>query len=75
MLNLCDDNQTLDKDATCHDQQVWNNSVLYLCFKKPGTKDDFESVAEVAPGVNLEYDFSEIPKKREENKGAAADGD
>ena len=49
--------------------------MLYLCFKKPGTKDDFESVAEVAPGVNLEYDFSEIPKKREENKGAAADGD
>ena len=45
-----------------------NNSILYLCFKKPNTKDEFELLADVAPGVNLEYDYSGVVKKREEVK-------
>ena len=49
---------------------MFNNSILYLCFKKPGTKDDYEALAEVAPGENFEYDFSGNVKKREENKAS-----
>jgi len=49
---------------------VFNNSVLYLCFKKPGTKDDYETLAEAAPGIVFEYDYSGAVKKREEAKGA-----
>ena len=62
--------QVLDNTATCHDQQVFNNCVLYLCFKKVGTAE-FETLAEVAPGVNFEYDFSGNVRKREENKAEA----
>ena len=45
-----------------------NNSILYLCFKKPNTKDEFELLTDVAPGVNLEYDYSGVVKKREDKK-------
>ena len=49
---------------------MFNNSILYLCFKKPGTKDDYETLEDVAPGVRFEYDFSGASKtKREETKG------
>ena len=48
---------------------MFNNSILYLSFKKPGTKDDYETLEEIAPGVRFEYDFSGAVKKREENKG------
>ena len=47
---------------------MFNNSILYLAFKKPGTKDDYETLEEIAPGVRFEYDFSGAVKKREENK-------
>ena len=35
-------NRVLDEDATCHDQQVFNDTVLYARFHIPLTKDDFE---------------------------------
>ena len=62
----------LDAAATCHDQQVFNDAEVYLCFKKPNTKDEFEPLTEVANGQTFEYDYSgNVKKKGEENK----DGD
>ena len=46
---------------------MFNNCVLYLRFKKPGTAD-FEELEVIAPGVNFEYDFSGNVRKREDNK-------
>ena len=51
--------------STCHDQQVFNDSVVYCCFKKPGTKDEFDDLAEVA-GEEFSYDYP--LKKKEEVK-------
>ena len=48
---------------------MFNNSVLHLRFKKPGTKDDYETLEEVAPNQNFEYDYHpNTRKKPEENK-------
>ena len=47
--------------------------MLYLCFKKPATKDEYEALTDVAPGVSFEYDFSGVTKKREENKASNDD--
>jgi hypothetical protein len=45
----------LDKDATCHDQQVFNDTELFCLFKTPGTKDEFEDLAKIA-GQEFLYD-------------------
>lgn len=55
----------LDGTSTCHDQQVCTNTILYLSFKKPGTKDEFEDLKEVA-GQEFEYDFPGGPRKKVE---------
>ena len=36
-------------------------------FKKPNTKDDFEPLEEIAPGVDFSYDFPAMPKKKEDD--------
>ena len=59
--------QVLDATATCHDQQVFNNCILYMGFKKPNTKDDFEPLEEIAPGVDFSYDFPSMPKKKDDD--------
>ena len=64
----------LDSDASCHDQQVFNNSTVYLCFKKPGTKDEFENLTEVAPGQTFEYAFSGHARKADGTKPGAGAG-
>ena len=61
----------LDSNATCHDQQVFDNSIVYLCFKKPATKDEFEPLTEVALGQTFEYDYSGHVRKAD---GARAGG-
>ena len=54
----------MDKDATCHDQQVFNDTELFCLFKIPGTKDDFEELAKIS-GQEFLYDN---PYKKEERK-------
>ena len=67
--------QVLDGTASCHDQQVFNNTVVYLGIKKPGGgKDDFETLAEIAPNQTFEYEYSGHVRKREE-KAATAEHD
>ena len=63
--------QQLDGTATCHDQQVFNNTELWLLFRKPGTKDDWDDLTEVA-GQVFEYDYPR-PKKEEGKKAEEAD--
>ena len=48
--------QALDPTSDCHDQQVDTNTTLYICFKKPGTKDEFDDLKEVA-GQDFEYEY------------------
>ena len=60
--------QVLDAGASCHDQQVFNNAVLYLCIKKPD--GSFEQMEDVAMGQVFEYEYSGHVRKREETKGA-----
>ena len=55
----------LDGDATCHDQQVFNDTELWARIKIPGTKDDYEEL-ETISGTVFEYDYP--PKKKEEPK-------
>lgn len=57
--------QILDKDSTCHDQQVFNDTELYVLFRKPGTKDEFDELEKVA-GQEFSYDYP--VKKKEEPK-------
>ena len=49
---------------------MFNNTELWLVFRKPGTKDDWDDLTEVA-GQVFEYDYPR-PKK-EEGKKAEAD--
>ena len=56
--------QVLDKDSTCHDQQVFNDTLLYLCFKKPGSRDEFDDLTEVA---GQEFSYNNPYKKKEED--------
>jgi len=58
--------QVLSNDATCHDQQVLNDTVLFLRFKIPGTKDDYDPLREVANGQEFTYQFT--TRKKEEVK-------
>ena len=64
--------QILENSSTCHDQQVFNDTVVYCCIKKAGnctyltyigTKDEFEDLGDVAQ-TQFEYEYP--PKKREE---------
>ena len=70
----CDDlrftlkNRILDPEATCHDQQVFNNTQVYCLIHIPNTKEDFEAL-EVVSGVTFEYDYPQ--KKKEEPKKVA----
>ena len=59
--------------ATCHDQQIFNNTELYVLFKKPGTKDEYDDLTEVA-GQVFEYDYPR-PKIEEKKKAAAGEDD
>ena len=51
----------LDAGATCHDQQVFNDTELYVLFRKPGTKDEFDELEKVA-GREFAYDFPQQTK-------------
>ena len=57
--------QILDNLSTCHDQQVFNDTLIYVLLKKPGTKDEFEPLEQVA-GQEFVYEYP--AKKREEVK-------
>ena len=63
--------QILDADGTCHDQQVMNDTELYLLIHKPGTKDEFEPLEEVS-GQEFEYEY---PQKKKEEKKKEEDAD
>ena len=58
-------NRILDPESTCHDQQVFNDTVVYCLIHIPGTKDDFEELEKVS-GQLFEYDYPQ--KKKEEPK-------
>jgi hypothetical protein len=45
---------------------VLNDTVLYLRFKIPGTKDDYDPLREVANGQEFTYQFT--TRKKEETK-------
>eukprot|EP00356_Strombidium_inclinatum_P002836 CAMPEP_0170481278 /NCGR_PEP_ID=MMETSP0208-20121228/1783_1 /TAXON_ID=197538 /ORGANISM="Strombidium inclinatum, Strain S3" /LENGTH=74 /DNA_ID=CAMNT_0010753949 /DNA_START=130 /DNA_END=351 /DNA_ORIENTATION=- len=62
-IRLTIKNRVLDPDATCHDQQVFNDTVLYCLIHIPGTKDDFEELEKVS-GQVFEYEYPQ--KKKEE---------
>ena len=55
----------MDNGSTCHDQQVFNDTVIYVLFRKPGTKDEFDELEKVA-GQEFFYDYP--AKKKEEPK-------
>ena len=44
---------------------MFNDAVLYVLFKKPGTKDEFDDLTEVA-GQTFYYDYAQ--KKPEPKK-------
>ena len=46
----------LDPEGTCHDQQVMNDTEVYLLVHIPGTKDDYEPLEEVS-GQEFEYEY------------------
>jgi hypothetical protein len=56
----------LDNASNCHDQQVFNDTVIYVLFRKPGTKDEFDDLTAVA-GQEFTYDYP-APKKEEPKK-------
>lgn len=56
----------LDNSATCHDQQVFNDTEVFLCLRIPGTKDQFEELTAAANGVEFFYDYP--ARKKEEPK-------
>lgn len=64
-LRFCIKNRVLDNGSTCHDQQVFNDSVIYVCFRKPGTKDEFDELEKVA---SQEFFYDYPAKKKEEVK-------
>merc|ERR1712150_288761 len=47
-LELRMQKRVLDSSASCHDQQVFNNAVLYLCIKK--ADGQFGAITDVAMG-------------------------
>ena len=53
-------NRLLDPTSTCHDQQVFNDTVVYCLLRKPvqaGAKEgELESITEVS-GMEFEYDY------------------
>ena len=55
----------LDNGSTCHDQQVCNDQVIYVLFKKPGTKDEFDELEKVA---DKEFFYDYPARKKEEPK-------
>ena len=55
----------LDPEATCHDQQVFNDTLLYALVHVPGTKDEYEDLEKIS-GILFEYDYPQ--KKKEEPK-------
>ena len=64
--------RVLDPDSTCHDQQVFNDTLLYLLVRTsaPSEKVEvFEDLDKIA-GEVFEYDYpqkkKEEPKKTEE---------
>eukprot|EP00347_Sterkiella_histriomuscorum_P001832 403370507 len=57
-------NRLLENSATCHDQQVFNDTEVFCCLKKPGGgKDEFEDLAEVS-GQQFDYEYP-LRKKEE----------
>ncbi len=58
-------NQLLDNSATCHDQQIFNDTQVILTFRKPGTKDEYEELFEAA---QEEYYYDYPARKKEEPK-------
>ena len=63
-------NRILDVESSCHDQQVFNDTVVYCLIHIPGTKDEFEDLEKVS-GTLFEYDYPQ--KKKEEPKKDAED--
>ena len=63
--HFCNPLQILDPEATCHDQQVFNDTVVYCLVKIPDTKDEYEDLEKVS-GQVFEYDYPQ--KKKEEPK-------
>ena len=60
--------RVLDPDSTCHDQQVFNDTLLYLLVRTsaPSEKVEvFEDLDKIA-GEVFEYDYPQ--KKKEEPK-------
>ena len=47
-IRLTIKNRILDPDSTCHDQQVFNDTVVYCLIKKSEQKDDFEDLEKVS---------------------------
>ena len=47
-IRLCLKNRILESGASCHDQQVFNDTELWCLLRKPGTKDDFEDLETVS---------------------------
>ena len=72
-LRLCLQKRVLDADSTCHDQQVFNDTLLYLLIapprEDPKQPQEFEDLEKVA-GEIFEYAYpqkkKEEPKKTEE---------
>ena len=67
---LCIKNRKLDDEATCHAQQVFNDTVLYLL--KKNEKGEVENLDEIA-GVHFEYEYptkTGEPPKVEKKEGA-----
>ena len=68
-VRFCERNRILDPTSSCHDQQVFNDTVIYCLLRKPvapGAKEgEFEVLAEVS-GQEFEYDYPQ--KKKEEPK-------
>ena len=61
----------LENTATCHDQQVFNDSEVYLLLRKAGSKDEYEDLKVVAlREKDFEYDY---PVKKVEEPIAQAD--
>jgi len=57
----------LDNLATCHDQQIFNDSEVHCLLRKAGTKDEFEDL-KVVSGKEFEYEY---PSKKIEEPAAA----
>ena len=68
-IRLTIKNRILENTSTCHDQQVFNDSEVFLLLRKPGTKDEFEDLKVVA-GREFEYEY---PVKKVEEPAVTTD--